>query len=86
MSMKRNIGLGFRTTRPKSRIETPMPLTSVRKANSGVTMGLSGMKKDASSRPRITPVGVRIGMKRSKKPFVFLNPCSIAEKRNIVSV
>ena len=86
VSRKMNMGLGFLIIAPKSFTVTPMPLTSVRNAKSGVTNGLPSMKNLAATRPRITPVGVSSGIMRSSHLLAVMRFCSTAEKRNIVSV
>ena len=62
VSMNAAIGFGCLITCGKSRIETLMPFTRVRNAKSHVTRGLSGRNIPDSSRPRMTPPGVRTGI------------------------
>ena len=67
---------GCRRTFLKSAIDTPIPFTSVRKANSHVTSGLSGLKNGNSRSPIRTPEGVSTGMRRSICLFAFLRNIS----------
>lgn len=76
---KKNIRifLGFLTTFRKLEELMPRAPLKVRKANIQVTEGFIHETRDPKMRPSITPVGVMIGMIRSRDWFSLLRPVLI---------